>query len=157
MKFKTVLVDDEPLALTRLERMLEQYRDSVEIVGKAESGAAAVEIINRVRPDVVFLDVQMPELTGFDVLERLDYIPLVIFSTAYDQYALKAFEVYSVDYLLKPVDPARLKLAVDKLQRLSAGGVGDLRERVQQALETLKDPRKIRIQVRIGDRIRLIS
>ena len=157
MKFKTVLVDDEPLALTRLERMLEQYRDSVEIVGKAESGAAAVEIINRVRPDVVFLDVQMPELTGFDVLERLDYIPLVIFSTAYDQYALRAFEVYSVDYLLKPVDPARLKLAVDKLQRLSAGEAGDLRERVQQALEAFKDPRKIRIQVRIGDRIRLIS
>jgi two-component system LytT family response regulator len=99
----------------------------------------------------------MPELTGFDVLERLDYIPLVIFSTAYDQYALRAFEVYSVDYLLKPVDPARLKLAVDKLQRLSAGEAGDLRERVQQALETFKDPRKIRIQVRIGDRIRLIS
>jgi len=156
MRFKTVLVDDEPLALERLERMLEQYRDTIDVVGKAKSGKDAVTVINQLKPDVVFLDIQMPELSGFDVLERLDYMPLVIFSTAYDQYALKAFEVYSVDYLVKPVDPRRLKTTVDKLLRLSERGSADLKQRVEQARTSMDAPAKKRIQVRIGDKIKLI-
>ena len=156
MTYKTVLVDDEPLALKRLERMLGKHRDAIDIVGKAESGADAVTLINDVRPDLIFLDIQMPELTGFDVLERLDYTPLVIFSTAYDQYALKAFEVNSIDYLLKPVDPERLKQAVDKLQRLSDSATGDLRERIEQMLKSVPGAATQRIQVRLGDKIRLI-
>jgi len=162
MKYKTVLVDDEPLALERLQRLLEPYRDTFEIAGTASSGTEAVEVINRLRPDIVFLDIQMPELTGFDVLERLDYTPLVIFSTAYDEYALKAFEVHSVDYLVKPVDPKRLEKTVDKLERLSESGAGELRERLERAIESLnpKGPGaaagKHRIQVRVGDKIRLI-
>lgn len=162
MKYKTILVDDEPLALERLQRLLEPYRDTFEVAGTASSGTEAVEVINRERPDVIFLDIQMPELTGFDVLERLDYMPLVIFSTAYDEYALKAFEVNSVDYLVKPVDPRRLEKTVDKLARLSEGGAGELRERLEQVMETL-NPKgagtaggKHRIQVRTGDKIRLI-
>jgi two-component system LytT family response regulator len=83
-------------------------------------------------------------------------MPLVIFSTAFDQYALRAFEVYSVDYLLKPVDPERLKLAIDKLYRLADSGMGMLRDRVQQALEMLQSPQSSRIQVKIGDRIKFI-
>jgi two-component system LytT family response regulator len=157
MKFRTVLVDDELLALERLERMLEQYQETIDVVGKAESGEDAVAIINRLKPDVVFLDIQMPELSGFDVLERLDYVPLVVFSTAYDQYALKAFEVYSVDYLVKPVDPRRLKTTVDKLLRLSDRGSEELKERVEQARASLDAPPTNRIQVRIGDKIKLIT
>jgi len=137
--------------------LLEPHGDTIEIAGAAESGAEAVELINGLRPDVVFMDIEMPELNAFDVLERLEYTPLVIFSTAYDRYALKAFEVHSIDYLVKPVDPARLELTVDKLRRLSGSGTGDLRERVQQALETIRDPHKQRIQVRLGDRIKLIG
>ena len=156
MTYKTVLVDDEPLALKRLERMLGRHHDAIEIVGKAESGADAVALINEVRPDLIFLDIQMPELTGFDVLERLDHTPLVIFSTAYDQYALKAFEVNSIDYLLKPVDPERLKQAIDKLQRLSDSAAGDLRERIEQMLRSVPGAAMQRIQVRLGDKIRLI-
>lgn len=156
MKFKTVLVDDEPLALGRLERLLEEHDDTIEIVGKAESGSEAIAIINKLRPDLLFLDIQMPELSGFDVLARLEFTPLVIFSTAYDQYALKAFEVHSIDYLLKPVDPRRLRAAVEKLIRLSDTGIVDLQGRIERALETLVRHPTNRIQVRSGDRIKLV-
>jgi len=156
MIFRAVIVDDEPLALARLDRMLQEHHDAVEIVGRAGDGNEAVRVINDLRPDVVFLDVQMPGLNGFEVLDRIEYIPLVVFSTAYDEYALKAFDVYSVDYLLKPVDPRRLRLAVDKLQRLSESGAGALRGRVRLAGEVLKSPEKRRIRVRTGDRIKLI-
>jgi two-component system LytT family response regulator len=156
MTYKTVLVDDEPLALKRLERMLGKYRDTFKIVGKAGSGADAVALINDLEPDLIFLDIQMPELTGFDVLERLDYTPLVIFSTAYDQYALRAFEVNSIDYLLKPVDPDRLKQAVDKLLRLSDSAAGNLRERIEKMLRAVPGAATHRIQVRLGDKIKLI-
>jgi two-component system LytT family response regulator len=156
MKFRTVLVDDERLALDRLERLLAAHRDTIDVVGSAENGADAIVLINQRKPDLVFLDIQMPELTGFDVLERLDYMPLVIFSTAYDQYALQAFEVHSVDYLLKPVDPDRLQQAVGKLQRLANSGLGVLRDRVQEAVQMLQSSHRGRIQVKVGDRIRFI-
>ena len=156
MKFKTVLVDDEPLALERLERMLEQYDTAIDVVGTAQSGEEAVAVINRMRPDLVFLDIQMPEFSGFEVLERLEYMPLVVFSTAYDQYALKAFEVYSIDYLLKPVDPRRLKATVDKLQRFSDRGAEDFKERVERTRASLGAPPRDRVKVRIGDKIKLI-
>jgi two-component system LytT family response regulator len=154
--YRTVLVDDEPLALKRLRRLLEPHGDTIQIVGAAGNGADAVAVINDLRPDLVFLDIQMPELTGFDVLERLDYLPLVIFSTAYDQYALKAFEVNSIDYLLKPVDPERLEKAVSKLHRISEGGARDLHERIAAALSSLPAGQPVRFQVRVGDRIRLV-
>lgn len=156
MSYRTILVDDEPLALKRLERMLAPYHDTFEVVGKAESGADAVALINDIRPDLIFLDIQMPELTGFDVLDRLDYTPLVIFSTAYDEYALRAFEVNSIDYLLKPIDPERLKQAVSKLLRLSDSAVGNLRQRIEQMLRAAPGATTRRIQVRLGDKIRLI-
>lgn len=156
MRYRTVLVDDEPLAIQRLERLLEKYHDSIDIVGTAHGGTEAIEIINKLRPDLVFLDIQMPELNGFEVLESLDHTPLVIFSTAYDKYALKAFEVNSVDYLLKPVDPGRLKKTVDKLQRLTNDGADEVRGQITRALESLRKPLPSRIQVKTGDRIKLI-
>ncbi|UCH84744.1 MAG: response regulator transcription factor [Candidatus Latescibacterota bacterium] len=156
MIYKTILVDDEPLALTRLRRLLDPYAGRIDIVGTADNGADAVALINRIRPDLVFLDIQMPELNGFDVLERLDYTPLVIFSTAYDQYALRAFEVNSIDYLLKPVDPVRLEKAINKLMRLSDAAAGDLRDRIARMLESVPGAASHRIQIRLGDKIKLI-
>jgi len=156
MTYKTLLVDDEPLALKRLERMLVPYSDTIEIAGKARSGPEAVALIDTLRPDLVFLDIQMPELTGFDVLERVTYMPLVIFSTAYDEYALKAFEVNSIDYLLKPVDPQRLKQSIDKLLRLTDTGAADLRARIEKLLDAAPRGGMRRIQVRLGDKIKLI-
>jgi two-component system LytT family response regulator len=136
--------------------MLGKHNDVIEIVGKAESGADAVALINDLRPDLIFLDIQMPELTGFDVLERLDHTPLVIFSTAYDEYALRAFEVNSIDYLLKPVDPERLHQAVNKLQRLSDSAAGNLRDRIETMLKSVPGAATRRIQVRLGDKIKLV-
>jgi len=137
--------------------MLAIHDDGIEIIGLAEDGSEAVELINRTRPDVVFLDIQMPELTGFDVLDRIDYAPLVIFTTAYDRYALKAFDVYSVDYLLKPIDPDRLALAIEKLDRLAGGGTDALRDRLSQVLGELTRTRRSRIQVKVGDKTKLIA
>lgn len=157
MKYKTILIDDEPLALRRLERLLRPHASLIEIVDQATSGSEAVAKINSVKPDLIFLDIQMPELDGFEVLERLTYLPLIIFSTAYDEYALKAFETNSIDYLLKPVDPTRLKRALDKLKRLSQGEKSDFQMQLQNLLGALKAFKTKRIQVRIGDRIRLLD
>ncbi len=137
--------------------MLAVHGDGIEIIGLAEDGADAVEVINRTRPDVVFLDIQMPELTGFDVLDQIDYTPLVIFTTAYDRYALKAFDVYSVDYLLKPIDPDRLALAIEKLDRLAGADADALRDRLSQVLGELTKTRRTRIQVKVGDKTKLIA
>src|SRR5215467_16364941 len=97
---RVFLVDDEPLALKRLARML-NATGKVEITGTSSDPLEAVEAIQRIRPDVIFLDIQMPEMSGFDVLARVEPQPLVVFTTAHDQFALRAFEVNSIDYLLK--------------------------------------------------------
>lgn len=120
---RTLLVDDEPLAREGLRTRLALERD-LEIVGEAGDGPAAVAAIKRHLPDLVVLDVQMPGLDGFEVLSRVaaDCLPAVIFVTAYDRYALRAFEVHAVDYLLKPLDAARLHHAVDRVRRDLARG-----------------------------------
>lgn len=115
---RTLIVDDEPLAREGLRVRLTRERD-VEIVGEAIDGVAAVEAILALTPDLVFLDVQMPGLGGFDVIERVSdtYLPIVIFVTAYDRYALKAFDVYALDYLLKPLADDRFTLALSRARR----------------------------------------
>ncbi|MEL6534584.1 MAG: response regulator [Bacteroidota bacterium] len=111
---KAILVDDERLARKELANLLNDHED-IEIIGEAVNADDAKEQIEKQRPDLIFLDIQMPEKTGFELLEDLDYIPRVIFTTAYDEYALKAFEVNALDYLLKPIEPERLKEAISKL------------------------------------------
>jgi two-component system LytT family response regulator len=117
MKIRTFLVDDEPLGRERIRSLLAHEPD-VEIIGEAEDGEAALDAIQRLHPDLVFLDIQMPGLDGFGVVRGLTPpIPLIIFVTAYDQHAIKAFEAHALDYLLKPAKPARLR---DALQRARA-------------------------------------
>jgi two-component system LytT family response regulator len=110
-----LIVDDEPLARSRIARLLNQ-RDDVECVGESRNGAEAITDLGALRPDLVFLDIQMPDMDGFEVLAQLpaDDRPSVIFVTAYDQYALKAFEVHALDYLLKPFDNSRFSATVDR-------------------------------------------
>jgi two-component system, LytTR family, response regulator len=112
---RALIVDDEPLARRELRRLLGSF-DQVEIVGEASDVDDAREQIEALVPDIVFLDVQMPGGTGFDLLAQLDAMPRVIFTTAYDQYAVKAFEVSALDYLLKPIEPERLAAAVKKVE-----------------------------------------
>ena len=114
---RVYLVDDEPLAIERLARLLEEFPE-VSVVGSATDPAAALDFLSREAVDAVFLDIQMPGISGFELLARLREQPLVIFTTAYDQYALRAFEVNSIDFLLKPVEPEELARAVKKLERL---------------------------------------
>ena len=121
---RAVIVDDEPLARELLRGMLEAY-PQVEVVAEAGDGQAAVEVVRREEPDLLFLDVQMPERDGFDVLRELgEEVPrALVFVTAYDQYALKAFEVSALDYLLKPFDEERLDRCVQRALGELRGGV----------------------------------
>ena len=118
MKIRTLIVDDMRLARNRLARQLEQDPD-VELLGECAGGKEAIEAIRDMRPDLVFLDVQMPEVGGFDVLEAIGpgTVPVVVFVTAYDQFAIRAFEVSAVDYLLKPFEGTRLQEALDRAKR----------------------------------------
>ncbi len=156
MTYKTILVADEPLALQRLERLLAPSA-FIEIMAKATSGFEAVEKINELKPDLIFLDIQMPELTGFEVLEQIDESPFIIFSTAYDEYALKAFETNSIDYLLKPIEPKRLHSALEKLKRLTKEDLDQYKKQLQALLSGLEAPFQKRIKVKIGNYIRLLK
>lgn len=111
---KALLIDDERLARTELRRLLEKHPD-IEISGEARNAEEAIEQIGRLEPELLFLDIQMPGCNGFELLEKLERVPLVIFTTAYDEYALKAFEVNALDYLLKPVAPDRLAAALARI------------------------------------------
>lgn len=111
---KTLIVDDERLARKELMSLLEPHK-KIDVVGEATDVDDAIEKINELNPDLIFLDIQMPGKSGFDLLESLDHVPRVIFTTAYDEFALKAFEVNALDYLLKPVQPERLEEAMAKL------------------------------------------
>ena len=112
---KALIVDDERLARLELRRLLAAHPE-VEILGEARGGEEALALIPKLAPDLIFLDIQMPGMTGFDLLERLEDLPQTIFTTAYDEYALKAFEVNALDYLLKPVVPARLAAALARVR-----------------------------------------
>ncbi|MDO3388621.1 response regulator [Gilvimarinus sp. SDUM040013] len=112
---KVLIVDDERLARVELRQLLSEYED-INIVGEASSADEALKKSVELGPDVVFLDIQMPGKSGFDFLQELDPGPHIIFVTAFDQYALKAFDVSAIDYLLKPIEPHRLRQAVDKVR-----------------------------------------
>lgn len=113
---KAVIIDDERLARTELKKLLQDFPE-VEVIGEASNAAEGLEKIESLSPDLIFLDIQMPGKTGFDMLTELERAPHVIFTTAYDEYALKAFEVNALDYLMKPVEPKRLADALQKMQQ----------------------------------------
>jgi two-component system, LytTR family, response regulator len=169
MDLRTVLVDDEQLARDELSYLLSQI-DGIEVVGQAGDGVEALATIKRLQPDVVFLDIQMPGLTGFEVARRMIDHQLsshIIFVTAFDQHAIEAFEVNAVDYLLKPVDPIRLETALQRAQKritferqaADSDGVqpmaADL-ERIVQ-LVTERQSRRERLAIKVGDRFLLVQ
>lgn len=133
--FRTILIDDERLAREELKSLLKDYME-IDIIDEAKNGEEGIEKIHALQPDLVFLDVNMPGMNGFEMLKKLEEIPYVIFITAYDEFALQAFEVNALDYILKPVDPERLKEAIQKLK------VRDDEDAALQLSQT-KDPKKI--------------
>ncbi len=168
-ELRAVLVDDEQLAREELGYLLGQL-GGVDVVGQAGNGPDAVDTIDRLQPDLVFLDVQMPGLTGFEVARRLAEVEAgaqIVFVTAFDQRAIEAFEVNAVDYLLKPVDPARLDTAVQRARRRIAAerqpGTGDTPALVPDQLEKLlqlvseRQSRRERLAVKVGERLMLVQ
>jgi len=162
MKLRAYLVDDEPLALERLRRLLE-HTGRVEVTGSTTEPEQAVADLTANPPDVCFLDIQMPRLNGFEVLARLPVQPIVIFTTAYDQYALKAFGVNSVDYLLKPVEMESLERAISKVERLRGSGqltqpeLQGLLKRITDSLRESKPEYPDRIASRLADRLQFLD
>ena len=112
---KTIIVDDERLARQELRSLLKKHNE-IEIVADASDPETAISLIEQYQPDLIFLDIQMPGKTGFEILEDLSFVPHIVFVTAYDEFALKAFEVNALDYLLKPVHPERLAETLNKLK-----------------------------------------
>jgi two-component system LytT family response regulator len=162
MKLRAYLVDDEPLALERLRRLL-AGTGRVEVTGSTTEPEKAVADLTAHPPDLCFLDIQMPRLSGFEVLARLPVQPIVIFTTAYDQYALKAFGVNSVDYLLKPVEPESLERALAKVERLRGSGqlaqpeLQGLLRQLASSLREAKPEYPARIASRLGDRLQFLD
>jgi DNA-binding LytR/AlgR family response regulator len=167
---RAAIVDDEKPARDRLRRLLADHEDFA-VVGEAASAAAAVEMIDRERPDLVFLDVQIPEGNGFDVLRRVRHVPHVIFTTAYDRYAVEAFEVKSLDYLLKPFSKQRFASALDRARRAlerpaePSGEVLRLLEEIRAGLPRTdaagpapsSAPRPVRVPAKRGAKILLLD
>jgi two-component system, LytTR family, response regulator len=141
MSITCVIVDDEKLARDLLREYIQQIPD-IQILGEASKGKEAVEVIDKLAPDLIFLDVQMPGMNGFDVLDEINHDPYVIFCTAYDQYALKAFEKNAVDYILKPLDQERFKLAVERAigrMKVEQNNVGELLRNLKTENKTSYD------------------
>ena len=150
---RVYLVDDEPLALKRLKRLLDQT-GRAEIVGSTTEPAEAISYLSKNPVDAVFLDIQMPGMNGFELLAKLPSQPSVVFTTAFDQYALSAFEVNSIDYLLKPIEAQHLDRALTKLERLGGGAAGSAEaERLRAVVLELAKRFPERIASRVGERV----
>ena len=154
---RTLIVDDESLARNRLKRLLAEI-GGVDLIGEANDGVQAVEMIELLSPDLVLLDIEMPGLNGFEVVEALDDPPQVIYVTAYDEYAIRAFEVHALDYLLKPFSRARLAKAIQRARDASAEN-HDLTKKLASLLEGLAAQGRYlnRLAVRDRDRIRVLD
>lgn len=159
-KLRVFLVDDEPLALKRLSRLLLETQ-KIEIVGQTTEPLEALKIIPSLELEALFLDIQMPELTGFELLKNLKNYPPVLFTTAFDEYALKAFEVFSVDYLLKPIESERLAKAIEKLEKLSSEKSNENIEKMLADFANNFSPERQksleRIASRIGGKVQILK
>ncbi len=152
-KFSCIIIDDEELARQRLTRLLKPF-DFITIIAEASNGKEGLNLIEALQPDLIYLDIEMPVMNGFEMLSKLKKQPTVIFTTAYDQYAIKAFEENSLDYLLKPIEKERLEKSMKKLQETQQ----PLEIPLQQLLEQLKPKKEIKtLTVKIGDKILLIA
>jgi two-component system LytT family response regulator len=162
-KIRALVVDDEPVARDRLVRLLQEQSD-IELVGQCSNGLETVTAIERLLPDLVFLDVQMPEMNGFDVVRALEagHVPAVVFVTAYDEYAVRAFEVHALDYLLKPFSSVRFRATLaharDQLDRHRAGDLGRKLLALAPALSDTSGPGRFpeRLLVRSTGRVHFV-
>ena len=152
--WKTIVIDDEQLARQRIKRLLAAY-DEINIIAEAENGAEGLTLINDLKPDLIFLDIEMPILNGFELLSKLTHQPKVVFTTAYDQYAIKAFEEGSIDYLLKPIELERLDKTIKKLKQTN---LASNQVPIDELIKQLQGKKTIKtLTVKLGDKILLIK
>ncbi len=150
-----VIVEDEPLAIERLKDVLKAYK-SLNFIGSATNGKKGKELIEETQPNLIFLDIEMPVLNGFEMLEQLSNKPRVVFTTAYENYALQAFEENSVDYLLKPIEERRLEKTINKLQQLEAPNY-DWQTISEQLLNAKPDKKWTSITVKSGSALKILA
>ena len=157
MPFTTILIDDEKLAISRLERLLGKFPEIFDIIGTALNGKQGLEMVESLQPDLIFLDIEMPVMNGFEMLSKLKHQPMVVFATAFEEYAIKAFEENSIDYLLKPIENSRLEKTIEKLRNHNLNSQNIYNHKIYDLLEHLKPKKELSsITVKIGDRILLI-
>ncbi|MBC7873630.1 MAG: response regulator [Ferruginibacter sp.] len=155
--FKAIVIDDEPAARRLMKNLLLEHSHIIEVIGEAGTGKEAIAKIEELKPDVIFLDIQMPDLTGFEVIDRLKIKPNIIFTTAYEQYAIRAFETFSIDYLLKPIKEERLEQSITKLREFGRLAQPVDLASLQEIIRQFQAPQKATaLPVKTGDRINLI-
>jgi|SRR5579863_5115227 len=157
-KIKAIIVDDESPARLMIRNLAGNHNDVITVIAEAKSGKQAIRQINDMMPDVIFLDIDMPDMTGFDLLSKIKHQPNIIFTTAYEQYAIKAFETNSIDYLVKPIEESRFAQAILKLQRFSENGKAHFNlSQLKDFFTKLNQTRKpTAIPIKIGDRFILV-
>lgn len=155
--YKTIVIDDEPAARRLMRNLLREHSSLVEVIDEAGTGAEAIQKIEALQPDLIFLDIQMPDLTGFEVIEKLKHKPSIIFTTAYEQYAIRAFESFSIDYLLKPIKEERLEKSMMKLREFGRLNQKIDLDNLQEIIRQFQAPQKATaLSIRTGDRIVLL-
>src|SRR6266540_7146447 len=155
--FKAIVIDDEPAARRLMKSLLLEHRDVVEVIAEAGNGRDAIQKIEKLKPDLIFLDIQMPDLTGFEVIEQLTERPNIIFTTAYEQYAIKAFETFSIDYLLKPIKEERLQQSIEKLKQFGRLNQAININGLQDIIRQFQTPQKATaLPIKTGDKITLL-
>lgn len=157
LPYKAIVIDDEPAARRLMKNLLQPYAETVTVIAEAGTGKEAIQKIEELNPDLIFLDIQMPDLTGFEVIEKLSCKPNIIFTTAYEQYAIRAFETFSIDYLLKPIKEDRLEQSIEKLKQFgrlnTAINIQGLQDIIRQFQEPVKSTA---LTIKTGDRIILL-
>lgn len=149
--WQTLIIDDEKLARERLKRLLGNYKTYFESIGEAADGDEAFEMIEKIKPDIIFLDIQMPGKNVFTMLQEIKHKPFVIFCTAFDHYALEAFNTYSVDYLLKPVETERLNLTIKKIEKINNSNNEELYKNIGRI--NIHTPKPTSIAHKVGNKI----
>jgi len=155
MKITAIIIDDEKLARDLIASFLKNHKD-IEVVSVCANGFDGLKAIQKQKPDLIFLDIKMPKITGFEMLELLDDPPVVIFSTAYDEFAIKAFEKNAVDYLLKPYSQERFDSAMNKAKERVQSGEKQ-QEEIQKAQESVQVEQLDRVVVKVGSKIHIIA
>ncbi len=156
--YRTIIIDDEAIARQRLSRLLKECNGQIQLIAEAKNGIEGADLINSLKPDLIFLDIQMPGKTGFEMLKELEHVPHVVFCTAYEEFALQAFNTLAIDYLVKPVEEDRLQLTLEKLNRNAASSPGlQINELLQLVNQKMESKKLLSIPYKIGDRVILIK